>query len=247
MLKRHTSLVCFLLIACVLPTFAQQSVVEKAKADLAAAGVQVENKACTDFEIAKVVAGRVPGAGLLTKDCCGDANDPNRSHCEFKGVWYAHDIVMLSDGSLVDIAQDGGGANGPTWQVDPPDPALMGRFRSASSLGLTGAVAGAPVPTPDPGPMTPPVTPDLENLKAQIAALTGRVAVLEQNLREADERLSARGDDMNLQLKFAVEDLKQQEQQLQDLKTWLRAHPSPDGCKVSYLGCRPTFNYPPLP
>lgn len=156
----------YLLVAALLclPSMAhaQASVVAGAKHDLAAAGYQVENKACTDFEIAKVVAGRIPGAGLLTKDCCGDENDPNRSHCFYKDTWYAHDIVAFADGSIADIAVDGGGANGVAFELSPPDASLVARYRSALSLGLTGMVPGTPVPTPTPAPLpdpAPPVTP----------------------------------------------------------------------------------------
>lgn len=117
--------------------------------------------------------------------------------------------------------------------------------------------AGAPVPTPDPGPVTPPVTPDLDELKelrsdlgklSAVAAihwqiiqeLQNKVVVLEQNLREADERLSSL-------LQFDANALNQQQKVLDGLMAWLRAHPIPDGCKVAVWGCRPTFNYPPLP
>lgn len=142
------------------PAHAQQSLVAQAKEDLRAHGFQVENRACTDFEIAKLVAGRIPGAGLLTKDCCGDGSDPNRSHCEFNGVWYAHDIVAFADGTVVDIAVDGGGANGPSYEVSPPDSSLIGRYRSATSLGLNGVVPGStPVHPVPPVPPVPPVVP----------------------------------------------------------------------------------------
>lgn len=137
---------------------AQASVVAQAKQDLKAAGYQVENKACTDFEIAKIVAGRIPGAGLLTKDCCGDENDPNRTHCVYKETWYSHDIVAFADGSVADIAIDGGGANGISFELSPPDSSLVARYRSALSLGLNGVVGNAsPVPVPTPTPVPTPV------------------------------------------------------------------------------------------
>lgn len=148
------------LLALAAQASAQQNVVAQAKADLAAAGVQVERVACSDFEIVKLVAGRLrdQGAGLLQKDCCGDELDPNRSHCSFNGVWYAHDIVAFPDGRLVDVAIDGGGANGPSWGVEV-DPSAMGRYRSAAALGLTGFVLGVtppPVLVPPPTPTCPP-------------------------------------------------------------------------------------------
>jgi hypothetical protein len=170
------------------PAGAQQSIVAQAKEDLRAHGYQVENRACTDFEIAKIVAGRIPGAGLLTKDCCGDAADPNRSHCEFNGVWYAHDVVAFADGTLVDIAVDGGGANGPNYEVSPADPSLITRYRSAVSLGLNGVVPGSspapvPVPVPVPQPQPAPVPPagqDYTGLLEQILS-TQNALLLTQN------------------------------------------------------------------
>ncbi len=163
------------------PASAQQSLVAQAKEDLRAHGFQVENRACTDFEIVKLVAGRIPGAGLLTKDCCGDGSDPNRSHCEFNGVWYAHDIVAFADGTVVDIAVDGGGANGPSYEVSPPDPSLASRYRSAVSLGLTGLVPGTtptpvPVPTPQPVPSPTPAPVD-----SQVVPLLERIITLQQS------------------------------------------------------------------
>src|SRR4051812_36205800 len=103
------------------PARAQQSVVEQARKDLAASGVDVNaDVQCRDFEIAKVVAGRLAaqGAGLLTKD--------SGAHCDFNGHGYAHDIVAFPNGVIVDIAI-GDGHNSPSWGPSDPDPALVDR------------------------------------------------------------------------------------------------------------------------
>lgn len=235
-MRRIIALVGLLLAFAAVPAYCQnETAVKRAKDDLAASGAQVEHKACTDFEIAKVVAGRVAGAGLLTKSCCGDANDPNRSHCEFNGEWYAHDIVAFADGTLVDIAEDGGGKNGPRWDVAPPDPALIGRYRSAASLGLNGIVPGvSPVPTPVPVPPAPPVV-DLKPLQDRIAALEQAVA-----------DLSAAVADLSALAGAANETAAKASSGTVDLRNYLKTHPIPDGCRVSYFGCKPTFNYPPV-
>jgi hypothetical protein len=218
------------------------NVVAQAKAELKAAGVQVENKACTDFEIAKVVAGRVPGAGLLLKACCGDENDNNRSHCLYNGEWYAHDFVAFADGSGADMAIASGESNGPSWQINPPNPDYVGKYRSAATLGLTGLVAGSgPVHTPDPVPVPSPGV-DLKPLLNDIAALKVQVT----QLRMAN-------DDLNRQLADAQSRIDNAESHAVSainvadaVRDYLKAHPIPDGCRVSYLGCKPTFNYPPV-
>lgn len=158
MKKLFTALFASIVLLISAPTYAQVSMVIQAKQDLRAAGVQVENVACSDFEIAKLVAARLKalGAGLLTKDCCGDAFDPNRTHCLYEGTWFAHDIVAFKDGTLVDIAIDGGGTNGPNWDPAPPDPSLVNRYRSAADLGLSGLVPGTPAPVPPPSPVPAP-------------------------------------------------------------------------------------------
>lgn len=242
MLKRLSTVTAVIvtLFGFALPAHAQESVVAKAKADLAAAGVQVENVACSDFEIAKVVAGRVPGAGLLTKDCCGDANDPNRSHCEYNGVWYAHDIVAFADGSIADIAEDGGGKNAPRWGLDAPDPGLVSRYRSAASLGLTGKVAGIP----GPGPVTPPVIPDGESLKAQIAALTERVNRLVAQWSEAELNHGAAMKTLEAALSEETDWRKEHQEairvDLEALRQQLQNLHIPTGCRVQWLACRLT-------
>lgn len=166
------------------PAHAQQSLVAQAKEDLRAHGFQVENAACTDFQIAKLVAGRIPGAGLLTKDCCGDGSDPNRSHCEFNGVWYAHDSIAFADGTLVDIAVDGGGANGPSYEVSPPDASVISRYRAAAALGLDGRIPGstpAPAPAPTPVPV-PPVVPPPVVVGMDYTAILERILESQQQL-----------------------------------------------------------------
>lgn len=223
---------CLVVLGCAAPLFAQQNLVEQAKRELAAAGFQVENKACSDFEIAKVVAGRLraQGAGLLTKSCCGDGNDPNRTHCEFQGEWYAHDVVAFPDGTIVDIAQDGGGANGPRYDVAPADPGLIGRYRSAVSLGLTGQVPGSAGPAPV--PVTPPVAVD----PVDVRPLLDRISVLEQslgNLKNMLEQLVG-----GLQAEQA--DRANRDTDLSHQLEALKARPMPTGCTVTYLRCRLT-------
>lgn len=191
-----------LLAALCLPSLAhaQESVVAQAKQDLRNAGVQVEGKACTDFEIAKIVAGRLSaqGAGLLQKDCCDEGpNDPNRSHCSLNGVWYAHDIVAFSNGAVVDIAQDGGGANGPTWQVSDPDPGLVARYRSAVSLGLFGVVPGAPAPTPVPAPAPQPAPVPAPQVGTDYSDLLRQILDSQQRLLDSQTSLLAISKDTN--------------------------------------------------
>jgi hypothetical protein len=217
------------------PAKAQQNVVEQARADLAASGFDVnKDAACVDFEIAKIVAGRLAaqGAGLLQKDCCGDFNDPNRTHCEYTGPdgashGYSHDIVAFSDGTIVDIAI-GDGKNSPSWQQADPDPSLKSRYRSATSLGLTGQVKGMVINPPVVPPVTPP-TVDLGPLQNAISALAARVQQLEAQLSalapeldHADQETTAKID----AIKIDVESLK--------------ARKVPTGCRVQFLACRLT-------
>lgn len=241
-MRRIIALAALLVGFSVTPAFCQESVVRQAKADLAAAGFQVEGKACTDFEIAKVVAGRIRGAGLLTKDCCGSADDNNRSHCELNGVWYAHDIVAFADGTLVDIAVDGGGSNGVAWEVAEPDPGLISRYRSAASLGLTGVVAGGSA-----GPVAPGVPPAVPVV--DVSPLIDRIAALERSLGSLTSMVAAMATQMtaaNEAAATAQANAATAANGTVDLKNYLKAHPIPDGCRVSYLGCKPTFNYPPV-
>lgn len=230
------------LLLCASPLYAQESVVRQAKADLASSGVIVEHQPCSDFEIAKVVAGRVPNAGLLTKPCCGDESDPNRSHCLYQGVWYAHDIVAIKEASgivLVDIATDGGGSNGTQWAPEAPDPGLSDRYRSATDLGLTGVVVGggtSPVP-----PSTPPAT-DVSELTARIADLTAQVMQLQQRVTSMQNELS----DEQARVADAVTQANASAAAVAHIGEYLKAHPLADGCKVSFLGCRLTFNYAPV-
>lgn len=217
-------------------------VVAQAKEDLRNAGVQVENKACTDFEIAKIVAGRVPGAGLLLKDCCGDENDNKRSHCFFKGEWYAHDFVAFADGSGADMAIASGESNGPSWQVQPPNPSYADKYRSAARLGLTGIVAGSgPVHTPDPVPVSSPDV-DLTPLLNDIAALKAQVT----RLTMANEDLIRQIADVNGRIDGAVTASEGAAAGVVNLKNYLQQHPLADGCKVQFIGCRLTFNTPPV-
>lgn len=248
-MKKYLPIVALFALLCLpsparaqLANAGNQDIVAQAKEDLRKAGVKVENGACTDFEIAKLVAGRIPGAGLLVKDCCGDENDNQRSHCQFKGpdgrtIWYAHDFVVFADGSGADVAVASGESNGPSWQVQPPNSDYVGKYRSAGSLGLTGVVPGGSAPPVVPGvPPAPPVV-DLTPLMNDVAALKAEVV-----------RLKLANDDLQRQIASASDraDNAQAEagaaaNKADDLITKFGTFKAPKGCRVQFLACRLEF------
>jgi hypothetical protein len=222
------------------PARAQQSVVEQAKTDLLASGFDANrDAACVDFEIAKIVAGRLAaqGAGLLTKDCCGDFTDPNRTHCELNGHGYSHDIVAFPNGVIVDIAI-GDGRNSPSWQVADPDASLISRYRSAASLGLTGVVNGAPNPNPGGGNSSgnsggsgsvAPAVVDLRPLQDSITALRDQVSLLEAKLVALTSVVAGEQSERTSQSDAIKLDLDS-----------LKSRKVPSGCRVQFLACRLT-------
>jgi hypothetical protein len=219
-----------------------QDIVSQAKEDLRRAGVKVENGACTDFEIAKLVAGRIPGAGLLVKDCCGDENDNQRSHCQFKGpdgrtIWYAHDFVAFADGSGADVAIASGESNGPSWQINPPNPDYVGKYRSAVSLGLTGVVpGGSPVPGPTPVPVPSPSV-DLTPLLNDIAALKVQVTQLRQANEDLQRQIASASDRAD----NAQQEAGAANNKADDVITKFGTFKLPKGCRVQFLACRLEF------
>jgi len=219
-----------LILSCVLflcagTVQAQETVVAKAKADLQAAGVAVEHGACTDFAIAKIVAGRIANGGLLLKDCCGDNADPNRTHCELNGAWFAHDVV-IQDGHIFDIAVDGGGSNGPSWQdAGVADPS---KVKSAASLGLTGVVPGGSVPPPPPPP--PPNT-DIEKLNAAIAAIHLQIVQLQQSVAAAQLTADHVGQGLDTEIADRTNKDTDTDTQIKTIQGLI-----PTGCVTSIFG-----------
>lgn len=81
--------------------------------------------ACGAFEIVKRVAWQLRGQnGGLRKKSGG-------SGCVWNGQLYSSDIIAYPDGTNVDMLQDAGGQNNPTWFVYAPDPSVVQYYQPA--------------------------------------------------------------------------------------------------------------------
>lgn len=106
-----------------------QAVVEQAKKDLLAAGVDLSGP-CGAFAITNLTATRLK-LGVVDK--------PAGNNCRGR----ATDVVMAKDGKAWDMLIDGGGKNDPAW--NPIDPLEPSRYRDPEPVTL---------PTPQPPPPT---------------------------------------------------------------------------------------------
>lgn len=117
-------------------------VVARVKAGLVDRGVDL-TEPCGAFAITKRVAWelRAEGAGLLYK--------PLGNNC----FGFSVDGIVYRDGTFVDCLIAAGNENGPAWQMNAPDTALIERWREPFDPG--------DVPAPPPPPTAPPELVDV--------------------------------------------------------------------------------------
>lgn len=146
------------------------------KARLLASGQDLSGP-CGAFKIVKQFAYEQRGlsAGLLSK--------PSGNNCEGFSV----DWILFPDGSGSDVLGDAGGANIPQWDVGPPDPTMVSRYRAVTED--PGFLSGAPSPvTPPP---QPPADPNEADLTARVGALEAALAHLLASQETLEGRVNA--------------------------------------------------------
>lgn len=112
-----------------------QAIVAEMKDYCVAHKIDISGANCGEITVRVAWKLRATGAGLLEK----------ASGNNFKG--YATDIIAFSDGRIVDILMDGGGANTPAWNEG--DRVDASRYRPAIDPGDAPIVE--PDKKPDPG------------------------------------------------------------------------------------------------
>jgi hypothetical protein len=157
------------------------TLVQAAKAEIVARGVDVDATECNRFQITKLAASRMaaidPDVGLL-------ATNPPHNNCD----GYAVDVVCWKDGVIVDILGKGNeGPNTPLWQenANPVDPA---RWRPAP------AIITRETPPPRPAPATDSVAmlARLDRLETIVDALRvagGELEILRKQLALLDDEV----------------------------------------------------------
>ena len=168
-----------LIIAMVMPAFAQSSVVADVKAALVARGVPLSGP-CGAFQIVKRVAWQLRGSGV------GLLSKPAGNNCD----GYSVDFLTYPDGSGYDILGDAGGANVPGWDLAEPPGALTGRWRAPFDPGDT--------VTPPPVVGLPPSVPPPSD---RLAIIEQAVAEIRQNALVYHAEDNARVEALRLQLK----------------------------------------------
>jgi hypothetical protein len=174
-----------------------KEIVERAKADLAAAGFNLSGNDGA-FLITMEAASRIPNAGVVDK--------PNGNHAAFLGKFYSVDGIMFPDGTFYDVLVDGGGESRPVWnQGGNIDPA---RWRKPVSILLPdGGTPGSPVEHP------PEVGADLGSFIEDVRQSLARI-----------ERVQA-GQTNHAELAKAVETIQEEIKQLR--LTQLATRPAP--------------------
>lgn len=141
--------------------------------------------------------------------------------------------LMYPDGRLRKVFTDAGpaGSNGPTWAEEGNIETK--RYVPVVCEGAPPVVIGGGT---QPAPVDlSPVLAKVNELTAQVQALQADNVDLRRQLAAVNESISGALDSAAAAVNMSI-----------DLKNYIKQHPIPDGCKVSYLGCKPTFNYPPV-
>ena len=128
-----------------------------------------------------------------------------------------------------------GSVGAPNSNVSGPNSSAGEDMRPAIADGsrtLEEPVGSVPPPV-DPPPVDPPFDPTpliqrIDELQARVDALSGQLAVAFEQLAE-------------LSSVVAGADAK-----AEGVRNYLKSRPIPDGCRVPLLGCRLTFNAPPI-
>ena len=167
-------------------------VVQKAKADLQAQGVDLSGP-CGAFRITNLVAWRLrPAYGFLVKKGGNRAIVRADGSCvngDNPGDGYATDYLINRTTFFgYDILGDGGGANVPQdFNTPETDPDMVNRNRANFAEPFDWGIVVGPHDPPPP----PPATVDLGPVNARIDALQNRANALEANLATLDRTLQA--------------------------------------------------------
>lgn len=190
------------------------AVVQQAKADLEAAGVDLsdhnDTTPCGPFQITALAAWRLraEGAGLFSK--------AGGTRCEWpegSGHFYTKDVIAYASGWIVDVVGGGATDHEATWFNYPYNAADLARYVPAFEMTVPGQT--------DPGPIVvPPANGDLDALlsllgehdaklsslrayiEAQVAALRAEhAAALEQGAVIGDK---VTGSTWSMVLKYVV-------------------------------------------
>jgi hypothetical protein len=220
-------------------------IVESIKSDLVRKGVDLSG-ACGAFQITERVAWVLHDQGYkFLKKSGGNRAVPQADgscldgdHTSAPG--FATDYLISTKEGFVgyDLLGDGGGANNSQW-IGPESDAEM-VARNLKNFGEPFNPGDTPSLPPSVPPSNPPSVPpspgvDVQPLKDAISALTLQVADLQSKLAALVQEMD-KADAEN----------QQKLGEVTNLTSYLKAHPIPDGCRVSFLGCRLTFNGTPL-
>lgn len=253
-----------LTLALLLPSIAQAGpdhtdVVKFFKGQLVDKGVNLSG-ACGAFQITQRVAWdlRFQGYKFLVKKGGNRAVPQPDGSCldgdHTSAPGYATDYLISTNEGFVgyDLLGDGGGENKPQWAGPETAQAMVDRNRN--NFGEPVRPFGGVDPV-DPPPVVPPVEPPpvvdstTDVLQAEVLTLQANIMELSvqiKQLKAANEDLQRQMAGVNESITGSLNSVAAAVNGVIDLKNYLKQHPIPDGCKVAYLGCKPTFNYPPV-
>lgn len=211
-------------------------IVEKAKADLVAAGADLSGP-CGAFRITNLVAWRLrPAYGFLVKKGGNRAIVLEDGRCvtefESNAPGYATDYLINATTKYgYDILSDGGTANGPQDFNDPETAAdMVARNKDNFAEPFDWAIVVDPTDPVDPDPTDPPLDL-LARVKPIDKALSDAIDVINTIIEHVKALEEAHGPDDQ-----AVADLSQRLSQVTADVHELKARPVITGCKVRVFG-----------